>query len=89
MTNVLDPKVAVFYLSFLPQFINSGDDVMARPFLLAGIHQLARAIWLTCVVLSVTRIRHWLTRSSIRRKLEAMTSVVLIGFGLKLALEKR
>lgn len=89
MTNILNPKVAVFYLSFLPQFINPNDGVMARSFLLASIHQVVGSIWLSAIVLFVTRVQGVLTRSSIRRKLEAATSMVLIAFGLKLALEKR
>ncbi len=89
MTNVLNPKVAVFYLSFLPQFISPGDDVVSRSFLLAGIHQLVGAIWLASLVVFVTRMRGIVTRMSIKRKLEAATSTVLIAFGLKLALEKR
>lgn len=89
MTNVLNPKVAVFYLSFLPQFISPGDDVVSRSFLLAGIHQIVGTIWLASIVVFVTGMRGLVTRSSIKRKLEAVTSTVLIAFGLKLALEKR
>ena len=89
MTNVLNPKVAVFYLSFLPQFISPEDDVISRSFLLAGIHQLVGTVWLAIIVMFVTRMRAIVTRMSIKRKLEAATSTVLIAFGLKLALEKR
>ena len=89
LTNVLNPKVAIFYLSFLPQFINPGDSVLARSFLLAGIHQLVGLIWLASIVVFVSRLKGVLTKSSIRRRLEAVTGAVLIGFGLKLALEKR
>ncbi len=89
MTNVFNPKVAVFYLSYLPQFINSSDGVMARSFLLASIHQVVGSIWLSVIVLFVTRMQGVLTRFRIRRKLEAATSFVLIAFGLKLALERR
>lgn len=88
-TNILNPKVAIFYLSFLPQFINPDDSVMARSFLLAGIHQFVGSIWLLSIVFFVARLKGVLTRSDVRRKLEAVTGVVLIGFGLKLALEKR
>ena len=89
LTNVLNPKVAIFYLSFLPQFINPSDSVLARSFLLAGIHQLVGAAWLSCIVLFVSRLQGVLTRTSFKRKLQAITSVVLIAFGLKLALAKR
>ncbi len=89
MTNILNPKVAVFYLSFLPQFINPTDGVIERSFLLAGIHQFVGAVWLGTIVVFVTGMQGVLTRASITRKLEAATSAVLIAFGLKLALERR
>lgn len=89
LTNVLNPKVAIFYLSFLPQFINPNDSVMARSFLLAGIHQFVGAIWLSCIVMFVTRMRGLLTRANVRRKLESLTALVLIGFGIKLALDRK
>jgi threonine/homoserine/homoserine lactone efflux protein len=89
LTNILNPKVAIFYLSFLPQFINSTDSVLARSFQLAGIHQFVGAIWLSCIVLFVNRLRGLLTRTEVRQGLEGLTSAVLIALGVKLALAKR
>ncbi len=89
LTNVLNPKVAIFYLSFLPQFISPENSVFERSLLLTAIHQVLGTLWLCCVVLFVTRLQGFLSRASVRRKLEALTGAVLIAFGLKLAVEQQ
>lgn len=89
LTNVLNPKVAIFYLSFLPQFMSSGSPVFARSVLLTGIHQVIGAVWLGCVVVFVTRMQGVLTRAAVKRKLEALTGAVLIAFGVRLAAERQ
>lgn len=88
-SNILNPKVAVFYLAFLPQFINAGDPVLAKSLLLAGIHFILGIVWLSLVTVFVAWLRAWLARPAIRRGLETVTGVVLIAFGIRLALEKR
>lgn len=89
LNNVLNPKVAVFYLAFLPQFMTAGDPVLTRSILLAGIHFAEAAVWLTLVAVFVARIRGALARPRVRRALEGVTGLVLIGFGLKLATARR
>lgn len=89
LTNVLNPKVAVFYLAFLPQFIGPGDAVLARSLLLAGIHFVEGLVWLSLVTLFVARIRGVLARPRVARALESVTGLVFIGFGVKLALARR
>jgi RhtB (resistance to homoserine/threonine) family protein len=89
LNNVLNPKVAVFYLAFLPQFISPGDPVLAKSVLLAGIHFTMGIIWLSLVTFLLGRMRVFLSRPRVKRGLEAATGFVLIGFGLSLAAEKR
>jgi threonine/homoserine/homoserine lactone efflux protein len=89
LSNILNPKVAVFYLAFLPQFINAGDPVLARSLFLAGIHFVLSIVWLSLVTVFVGWLRAWLTQPAIRRGLETVTGVVLIAFGIRLALEKQ
>jgi RhtB (resistance to homoserine/threonine) family protein len=89
LTNVLNPKVAVFYLAFLPQFIAPGDPVLAKSLLLAGIHFVQGVVWLSIVTLFVARLRPVLARPRVQRGLESLTGVVFIGFGVKLALARR
>jgi len=89
LTNVLNPKVAVFYLAFLPQFINVGDPVFAKSLLLAGIHATMGLIWLIALAAVLDRARSIVTRPHIRRRLEAVSGTVLIGLGVRLALSER
>jgi RhtB (resistance to homoserine/threonine) family protein len=88
-SNVLNPKVAVFYLAFLPQFINPGDPVLAKSLLLAAIHFMLGILWLGLVSLFLGRLRAWITRPAIKRAMETVTGVVLIAFGVRLVVEQR
>jgi len=89
LNNVLNPKVAVFYLAFLPQFISPGDHVLGKSMLLAGIHWGEGIVWLSLVTLLLGRVRAWLTHPRVRQSIEAVTGTVLIAFGVRLALERR
>lgn len=89
LTNALNPKVAVFYLAFLPQFISVGDPVFAKSLLLAGIHATMGLVWLIALATVLDRARSIVTRPHIRRRLEAVSGTVLIGLGVRLALSER
>jgi RhtB (resistance to homoserine/threonine) family protein len=89
LTNVLNPKVAIFYLAFLPQFISPGDPVLAKSVMLAGIHFTLGIIWLSLVTVFLGRMRALLTRPRVRGAIEATTGAVLIAFGVRLAMERR
>ena len=89
LNNVLNPKPAVFYLAFLPQFINPGDPVLAKSLLLAGIHFILGIVWLSLVSLFLGRLKDLIVGGNFRRWLEATSGAVLIGLGVSLALEKR
>jgi len=88
LCNVLNPKAAIFYLAFLPQFISPGQPVLATSILLASIHFALGIVWLSVVSLGLGRIRPLLTRGSVRRGLEATTGAVLVAFGMRLALDR-
>jgi threonine/homoserine/homoserine lactone efflux protein len=89
LSNVLNPKVAMFYLAFLPQFINPTDPVLAKSLFLAAVHFGIGIGWLSLVVLFVGRTSRLLLRSSIRARLEMVSGVILVALGMRLALEHR
>jgi threonine/homoserine/homoserine lactone efflux protein len=89
LTNLLNPKVAIFYLAFLPQFIGPSDPVLAKSLLLAGIHCGLGLVWLGLIAFFVGKFTGWITRPSIRQKLEMTTGAIMVGLGIRLALEKR
>jgi RhtB (resistance to homoserine/threonine) family protein len=89
LSNLLNPKVAVFYLTLLPQFIRPGDPVLARSLLLAGIHVVIGLIWLLAYAYFLGRLSAVLKRDGVQRALEGLTGAVLIGLGARLAWERR
>lgn len=88
-TNVLNPKVAVFYLAFLPQFISPGDPVLAKSLLLATIHNLMGAVWLGGLSILAARGRDWIRRPGVRAGISRVSGAVLMGLGIRLAFERR
>ncbi|WP_415842333.1 LysE family translocator, partial [Paracidovorax anthurii] len=90
-TNVLNPKVAIFFLAFVPQFIAPGTDHKALAFVLLGslfninaipvnIGWALAAAWMARRVGLVQRRMHWLDRAA---------GAMFVGFGIKLALSER
>ncbi len=88
LNNILKPKVAIFYLAFLPQFISPGDWVLGKSVLLAGIHWVENLVWLSIVTVCLGRLRAWLTQPRVKRAIEATTGALLIAFGARLAIER-
>jgi threonine/homoserine/homoserine lactone efflux protein len=89
LNNLLNPKIGVFYVSFLPQFVPT--HVAAGPFifLLAAIHGVLGAIWFAALIGATTPLKRWLLRQAVLRWIDRVTGVVFVGFGLRLALDRR
>jgi threonine/homoserine/homoserine lactone efflux protein len=88
-TNLLNPKVGVFYVSFLPQFIPAGGNVVAYSVGLAAIHGALGILWFGLLIAATRPLKRLLARPAVSRALDGLTGAVLIGLGLKLALERR
>ncbi len=86
---MLNPKVAVFYLTFLPQFKSPGDNVLLRSLAFAVAHAVMGVAWLTAYAYVLFRVSRVFAGSGFRRWLERITGAVLFGLGARLALERR
>ncbi len=89
LSNVLNPKVAVFYLTFLPQFMSPGDNVLVRSLAFALAHSVMGIIWLSACAYVVSRVSAVLGGTGVRRWLERATGGLLIALGARLVLERR
>ncbi|QTC41351.1 LysE family translocator [Bacillus sp. V3] len=88
-TNVFNPKVAVFFLTFLPQFVTGQSQAAGQLVLMGVVYSLLSIGWFFVYVFFINYLRSWLMTPSVQSWMERASGVVLIGFGLKLAFEKR
>ncbi|MFF8597951.1 LysE family translocator [Streptomyces sp. NPDC015232] len=85
VSNVLNPKIAVFYTGLLPTLAPHGLSPHTGMALLVLLHAVLTVLWLSGYVLLLTKARAFFARAAVRRAMERITGVVLIGFGLKVA----
>lgn len=87
LTNLLNPKVGVFFVTFLPGFVPRGDSVGLTSLLFGAIFVALTAIyWVVLLGLAGT-VTAWLSAPRIRRRLDTITAAILVGFGAKLVTE--
>jgi threonine/homoserine/homoserine lactone efflux protein len=89
LANLLNPKVGVFYMSFLPQFIPAGVPVAAWGTGLAAIHAALGLAWFAALVLATRPLAAWLVRPAVGRGIDGLTGAALLAMGLRLVLERR
>jgi threonine/homoserine/homoserine lactone efflux protein len=88
--NVSNPQVAVFVLAFFPQFVPPGANATLQLSVLGVLYAALSLLYLAGVALFAGRVRHYLLGSTLTsRVVQFASGSVLIGFGLKLALEER
>jgi threonine/homoserine/homoserine lactone efflux protein len=87
--NLLNPKVGVFYITFLPQFIPAGVNVAAFAMLLAVLHVLEGAAWSAALIALTTPLRRLLQAPGVVKALDRLVGGVFVAFGLRLALDQR
>lgn len=87
--NVLNPKVGVFYVTFLPQFVPDGYPVAAYTFGLAMIHVLIGTLWSSTMIAATRPLSRWLKRPAVVRTMDRLTGLVFIAFAVRLATSKR
>lgn len=83
-----NPKLGVFFVTFLPQFVLPGQAVLPRLFELGLIFAVIGWVWMNLYGLFVTRLRAVITAPRVRQWMQRVTGLVLLGFGARLALER-
>jgi threonine/homoserine/homoserine lactone efflux protein len=88
-TNLLNPKVGVFYVALLPQFLPAGSDPLLVGLLLAGVHAVLSVVWFALLIALAGVLGRRLRRPSTVRVIDGVTGATLLGFGVRLALAGR
>ncbi|MES2442745.1 MAG: LysE family translocator [Pseudomonadota bacterium] len=88
LTNLLNPKVGVFYISFLPQFVPAGARIASFSFLLAAIHVVLGLVWFAALIAATVPLGRVLARPRVVTALDRLTGGIFVAFGVKLALTR-
>lgn len=86
LSNVLNPKTALFYMAFLPQFIDPAGSAFLQSLGLAAIHFVIAMIWQSTMAVFVARTRRWQVRNGWKRLLNGLSGAMFIGLGARLAI---
>lgn len=87
--NMLNPKIGIFYVSFLPQFIPQGHSPVLWTFGLVGIHLVLGALWSGLLITATRPLAHLLRREKVVKGLDRTTGGIFLLFAAKLAFSKR
>lgn len=86
-TDVLNPKVGVFFVTFLPQFIPHHAPVTAYTLFLGGLYIAGTAAWFALLVRLAAQLGRWLRRPATQRWMQRITGVALLGFAAGMVAE--
>ncbi len=88
LSNVLNPKTIIFYMAFLPQFIDPSPSALRQSLQLAGFHFAIAMVWQCLLALLVIQAKDWFNNSKVGMFFEWLSGTVLILLGLKLAINR-
>ncbi|MCG6315280.1 LysE family translocator [Vibrio vulnificus] len=88
LSNVLNPKTAVFYLAFLPQFVNPEGLPLLQSMTMAGIHFVIAMVWQCGLAGALNSAKNLLKNAQFMKWMEGATGAVLVALGIKLLVEK-
>jgi RhtB (resistance to homoserine/threonine) family protein len=89
LSDLSNPKIAIFFTSFLPQFVHGDGPAFVALLLLGILFALITLAWLAAYGLAVGHASGLLRRPRVRKALDRITGAVLVAFGVRLALEER
>jgi threonine/homoserine/homoserine lactone efflux protein len=85
LANLLNPKVGVFYVTFLPQFVPAGASVASYSFWLAFLHVMLTLLWFSVLIAATVPLSSFLRQPSAVKTLDRLTGGIFVAFGVKLA----
>ena len=85
---ISNPKLGVWFVTFLPQWVLPGQAVLPRLLELGITFAVIGWIWMNVYGLFVSRLRAVVTAPRVRQWMERVTGVILLGFGARLAVER-
>jgi threonine/homoserine/homoserine lactone efflux protein len=88
LTNLLNPKVGVFYVSFLPQFVPHGVAVSPYILLLGAIHAALGLAWFGCLIIATRPLARVLQRPRVVQACDRLTGGMFVAFGVSLAAQR-
>ena len=88
LCNSLNPKAALFYMAFLPQFIDPAHSALAQSLFLAGLHFAIAIVWLSLVSILVDKAKVVFSTVRLRRTFDVVTGSIMVFFGITLGLEE-
>jgi RhtB (resistance to homoserine/threonine) family protein len=89
LSDLANPKIGIFFTSLLPQFVGRGHPVLLPFLALGAVFVLMTVLWLFAYCLVAARAAQTLQRPRVKAALDRVTGIVLIGLGLRLAVEHR
>jgi threonine/homoserine/homoserine lactone efflux protein len=89
VTCMANPKLAIFFIALFPQFIPSGDPVLPMALAMSALIVALDLVWYSTLALAVTRAKGRFVTSRWPARFERLTASVMIGLGLRLAVESR
>lgn len=87
LTDILNPKIGVLFVSFLPGFVPDGYSPVWTTLGLGAVYIVLTALYCAALVVAAGSISTWMRTARIRRRIDALTGLVLVGFGVRLATE--
>lgn len=89
LTNALNPKIAIFYLAFLPQFLAPGPYMAMQSIAMIAMHYAIGTVWLSLLVIGASRMAGAVRSTRVARALDGVIGAMMLGFGAKLAWSSR
>jgi threonine/homoserine/homoserine lactone efflux protein len=87
LSNLLNPKVLLLFVTWLPQFLPTHGDTLGRALMLSGITAVLYALWFSLYNVIIDRAGALLRRPRVRTRIERVTGVLLVGFALRIAIQ--